>query len=133
MGVFTQLCGAHEYEIVDEFMDHFEIMTATMAPTILALGHTDTYASSVDELFRTFHNLKSATAYLRLEAMNRLAATIEDQLESARSHPGPASEGFIDWLLMVSDQFECWHGDLSGDRERFTPLNFTIFDLPEIN
>lgn len=131
MGVFAQLCGVHEDEIVDEFMDHFEVMTSTMPLTILALDRVEEYSARIDELFRTFHNLKSATAYLKLETMNKLAATIEDVLEKARSHPGPATERLIDWLLAVSDQFENWRSDLSHDRERFTPLNFAIFDLPE--
>lgn len=130
MGVFTELSSNFDYEIVDEFMDHYEIMNTAMQPAILALDKPEEYGERINELFRVFHNLKSASGYLKLEAMNRLSALAEDVLEKARNRPGPAGEAFIDWLLKVSDQYDLWYADLTHDHERFAPLNFDIFNIP---
>lgn len=130
MGVFADLSGSFDYEIVDEFMDHYEIMNAALQPAILALDKPEEYAGRINELFRIFHNLKSASAYLKLEAINRLSAFVEDVLERARGREGPATAPFIDWLLKVADQFDSWYNDLSHDHARFTALDFSIFDLP---
>lgn len=130
MGVFEELNRAFDYEIVDEFLDHFDIMNTAMQPAILALQKPEEYDDRINELFRIFHNLKSASAYLKLETMNRLSAFVEDVLEKARKKEGPASEAFIDWLLRVSDQYDRWYADLSHDHERLSPLDFDIFDLP---
>ncbi|MDR3347730.1 MAG: Hpt domain-containing protein [Helicobacteraceae bacterium] len=130
MGVLEEAHKNFDFEIVDEFIDHFDVMKDLMQPTVLALENKDMYSSHIEELFRIFHNLKSASSYLRFERINRLAAFVENSLEEARRVSGPANEAYIDWLLKVADQFNLWYLDLVNDHEKFTQLDFSIFNDP---
>ncbi|MDR1451069.1 MAG: Hpt domain-containing protein [Helicobacteraceae bacterium] len=133
MGVLDQANKDFEYEIVDEFINHFEVMKDAMQPAILALENADEYGERVNELFRIFHNLKSASAYLKFEAIFRLSEFIESALDEARSSKGPASETYVDWLLKVCDQYAIWFVDLVNDRDRFTPIaHGELFDTPHL-
>ncbi|MDR2638920.1 MAG: Hpt domain-containing protein, partial [Helicobacteraceae bacterium] len=118
MGILDQANTDFEYEIVDEFINHFEVMKEAMQPAILALENADEYADRLGELFRIFHNLKSASGYLKFEAMLRLSEFVESALERAKQSEGPASEAYVDWLLKVSDQYAIWFIDLVNNRDR---------------
>jgi len=50
--------------------------------------------------------------------------------EEARTLNGPASEEFIDWLLLISDQFEIYRKDIENDAEYFSMLNPLIIKVP---
>lgn len=130
MGITDQAHKDFDFEIVDEFLDHFEVMKDAMQPAILALETLSEYPRKIDELFRIFHNLKSASAFLRFDAMHRLSGFVENSLDYARQEAGPASEKYIDWLLKVADQYDLWFVDIVNNRDRFTALNFQIFDTP---
>lgn len=132
MGILSQADIDFDSEIVEEFLAHYEIMKDAMQPAILDLAKPDAYKERIDELFRIFHNIKSATAYLKFEALNRMSAMVESVLETARGKKGPACDEFIDWLLKVSDQFEIWYYNLSNDDERFAPIDFDIFNTPDL-
>ena len=54
----------------------------------------------------------------------------EDVVEEARILQGPASESFIDWLLLVSDQFERYRRDVENDASFFSVLNPLIIKVP---
>jgi two-component system chemotaxis sensor kinase CheA len=129
MGILDQAHKDFDYEVVDEFIDHFEIMKDSMQPAILALENEAGYHNRIDELFRIFHNLKSASSYLKFERINRLAAFVENSLEELRKI-SPPPERYIDWMLLVSDQFNTWFLDLVNNRERFTPIDITLFNDP---
>lgn len=45
--------------------------------------------------------MKSAAGFLKLEPIIKLAVLCEDVAEEARILKGPASESFIDWLLLA--------------------------------
>ncbi|GHV03357.1 hypothetical protein AGMMS50229_02260 [Campylobacterota bacterium] len=130
MGILDRANKEFDFEIVDEFLDHFDVMREQMQPTILALEDGGGYSMRIDELFRIFHNLKSACSYLRFERVNRLAAFVENSLEEARHAKGPASEIYIDWLLKISDQFSLWYLDIANNHDRFTAVDFSLFNDP---
>ena len=130
MGVYKTLEEEFDFDIIDEFMDHFEVMSETMEPTIVSLADTTDYDDKIEALFRIFHNLKSASGFLKMPLLNRLSEFAENVMEEARKTNGPASEEFTNWLLMVSDQYAKWYDDLIRDNEEFTPLNFDIFNTP---
>lgn len=67
--------------------------------------------------------MKSAAGFLKLEPIIKLAVLCEDIVEEARLLQGPASEPFIDWLLLVSDQFERYRKDVEHNADFFTVLN----------
>jgi len=112
MGIRTVLDANFDFEIVDEFLDHYSMMVESMEVMILDLNKPTGYSRSVDELFRVFHNIKSASGYLKMTPMSKLAAFVEDALEELRTTDSLANDDIITWLLAVSDMFSQWQDDL---------------------
>lgn len=84
MGIRSDLDANFDFEIVDEFLDHYAMMVESMEVMIVDLSKANMYERSINELFRVFHNIKSALAYLEIVPMNKLAAFVEDELETLR-------------------------------------------------
>ncbi|OHE15413.1 MAG: chemotaxis protein CheA, partial [Sulfurimonas sp. RIFOXYB2_FULL_37_5] len=86
MGVKSDLYANFDFEIVDEFLDHYSMMVESMDIMILDLSKPDMYNQSINELFRVFHNIKSASGYLNITKMAKLSAFVEDILEQIRTN-----------------------------------------------
>jgi two-component system chemotaxis sensor kinase CheA len=132
MGVVSELEQEFEYEIVDEFIGHYQLMISVMEGCIMSLEDEDKYKKNVEELFRIFHNIKSATGFLKLDPIIKLSSLVEQILEEARSVPGPASKELIHWLLLVNDQFDKWLSDFLTDKPKLHTINVKILRLPII-
>ena len=130
MGIRAYLEGEFDYDIVDEFLDHFDIMTEMMEPSIIALQRRDGRRDHIDALFRTFHNIKSATGFLKLSRINLLATLAEDVMERLRADPDAVDDKTVDWLLLVSDQMRRWYEQIAQDEE-LEETDPTILKLPE--
>ncbi len=130
MGILAQLEVDFDMEIVEDFVSHFAIMCENMEPLIIGMSKADRYSDNIGDLFRIFHNMKSAAGFLKLDPIIKLAVLAEDIAEEARVLKGPASEAFIDWLLLVSDQFEKYRKDVEDDASFFTVLNPLIIKVP---
>jgi two-component system chemotaxis sensor kinase CheA len=130
MGLFLQLEVDFDLEIVEDFISHYAIMCETMEPLIIGLEKKDQYESNIGELFRIFHNMKSAGGFLKLEPIIKLATLCEDIAEEARILEGPATDDFIDWLLLVSDQFDKYRMNIEDDDEYFGMLEPLIIKVP---
>jgi two-component system chemotaxis sensor kinase CheA len=131
MGVRINLEASFDFEIIDEFLDHYAMMVEVMESLIVDLGVEDRYERSVEELFRIFHNIKSASGYLQLQPMMRLSTFVEDALEYLRARDGTANEETITWLILVSDLFMQWHEDLKMDNE-LSKIPFSLLILPDM-
>lgn len=131
MGIRTDLENNFDFEIIDEFLDHYAMMIEIMEPLIIDLGHDDRYGRSVEELFRIFHNIKSATSYLKVEPMIRLSTFVEDALEQLRLRDTSANEETISWLISVSDMFLQWQEDFKMDNE-LSKIHFSLLILPDM-
>lgn len=131
MGVRSDLETNFDFEIIDEFLDHFAMMVEIMESLIVDLEHEERYARSVEELFRIFHNIKSASSYLKIEPMIRLATLVEDALEQLRNRSTPANEETINWLISVSDMFQQWQEDFKMDNE-LSKVHFNLLILPDM-
>lgn len=131
MGIRSEIEANFDFEIIDEFLDHFAMMVEVMEPLIIDLGSAERYGRSVDELFRIFHNIKSATGYLRIEPMSRLATFVEDALELLRTRSGPANDETITWLISVADMFMQWQEDLKMDND-LAKIPFALLILPDM-
>lgn len=131
MGIRADLENNFDFEIIDEFLDHYAMMVEIMEPLIIDLGNRDRYGRSVEELFRIFHNIKSATGYLKVEPMIRLATFVEDALEQLRSRDTAANEETITWLISVSDMFMQWQEDFKMDNE-LSKIHFSLLILPDM-
>ncbi len=130
MGLYSQLELDFDIDIVDDFISHYSIMCENMEPLIINLSKQEHYEDNIKELFRIFHNLKSAGSFLKLDPIIKLASLCEDVAEEARVLEGPASEAFIDWLLLVSDQFDNYRKDVDHDAEYFSMFNPLIIKVP---
>jgi two-component system chemotaxis sensor kinase CheA len=131
MGVYKRLEEEFDFDIVDEFMDHYEVICDIIEPTILNLENNDNSDSIIEELFRIAHNLKSATGFLKLKKIYQFAIFLENILENIRYKNIYFNEDSITWFLKVADQLKLWYMDLKGDKDSFNNVNFEIFDIPE--
>ena len=132
MGMRSDLDANFDYEIVDEFLDHYSMMVDSMEVMIIDLSKPNMYKRSIDELFRVFHNIKSASGYLKIVPMNKLASFVEDALEELRQRDRPITKETVDWLLAISDMFAAWHDDLKLDNE-LTHVKFSLLKLPDLD
>ena len=130
MGLYSQLEIDFDLDIVEDFINHYAIMCENLEPLIIDLNKQEKFESNIGELFRIFHNLKSAGGFLKLDPIVKLATLSEDVCEEARVLDGPASEDFIDWLLLISDQFNAYRLDIENDAEYFSMLNPLIIKVP---
>lgn len=130
MGILAQLEVDFDIEIVEDFISHYAIMCENMEPLVIGLNRQERYHENMGELFRIFHNMKSAAGFLKLDPIIKLAVLCEDVAEEARSLKGPASEEFIDWLLLASDQFDRYRKDVENDADYFGMLNPLIIKVP---
>ena len=131
MGIRSDLDANFDFEIVDEFLDHYSMMVDSMEIMILDLSKPNMQRRSIDELFRVFHNIKSASGFLKIEAMARLSTLVEDELEQLRSNKKPVNEETINWLLEISDMFAAWHDNLKMDEE-LNKIRFSLLKIPDI-
>lgn len=130
MGILTQIEIDFDLEIVEDFIAHYGIMCESMESLIVSLNNESYYETSVNDLFRIFHNIKSAAGFVQLDPILKLASLVEEVMEEARELKGPASDEFIDWLLLVSDQFSKYRLDLEEDEDHFSMLEPLIIKLP---
>jgi two-component system chemotaxis sensor kinase CheA len=130
MGVFTALERDFDLEIVEEFLSHYSFMTEAMEPLIIGLEKPELYTNNINELFRIFHNIKSASGYLKIEALNKLVTLGEEVLEECRKVEGIASDELVSWLLLISDQLALYKDNLEQDVDNFTPINHNIIKVP---
>ncbi len=132
MGIRSDLDANYDYEIVDEFLDHYSMMVESMEVMIIDLTKPNMYKRSINELFRVFHNIKSASGYLQIMPMNKLAAFVEDTLEELRNDKDSVNQETIDWLLQISDMFATWQDDLKLDNE-LTKIKFSLLKTPDMD
>lgn len=131
MGVRKDLEETFDYEIVDEFLDHFSMVTDEIENLTIQLENPEYYARNVDELFRIFHNIKSATAFLHINIINKFVIAVEDLLEQMRKLEGPASSEIVDWLIACDDHMSQWNDNLRMD-EGLMPLPDVLKRVPQI-
>jgi len=131
MGIRSDLDANFDYEIVDEFLDHYSMMVESMEVMIIDLSKPNMYVRSINELFRVFHNIKSASGYLKIVPMSKLASFVEDELETLRTKKPPVSEETTNWLLDVSDMFSSWQDDLKLDNP-LTKIRYSLLKIPDL-
>ncbi|MDD2950701.1 MAG: Hpt domain-containing protein [Sulfuricurvum sp.] len=131
MGIRSVLEANFDFEIIDEFLDHYAMMMEILEPLIIDLGNSDRYQRSIEELFRIFHNIKSASGYLQIQPMVRLSTFVEDALEQLRTRDKVVNEETITWFISVSDMFLQWQEDFKMDNE-LSKIHFSLLILPDM-
>ena len=132
MGIKSDLENTFDFDIVDEFFDHFSLMSDSMEVIILDLSNPEMHRRSLDELFRIFHNVKSASGFLKITSMHRLASFVEDALDILRENGKPVTQETIDWLLLISDMFSSWNTDFVQDRP-LSKITYSLLKLPDLD
>ena len=132
MGIRTNLDASFDYEIVDEFFDHYTMMIESMEVMIIDLSNEEMYKRSLDELFRVFHNIKSASGFLKITTMNRLAQFVEEFLEELRTREKPINEHTVNWLLEINDIFAQWQIDIKNDNE-LERVKYSLLKIPDLD
>ncbi|MDF1877302.1 Hpt domain-containing protein [Sulfurimonas sp. SAG-AH-194-L11] len=131
MGIRSDLDANFDFEIVDEFLDHYSMMVESMEVMIIDLSKPNSYDRSVNELFRVFHNIKSASGYLQITPMAKLASFVEDELEALRKAKPPVSEETTTWLLDISDMFATWQDDFKLDN-KLSKIRYSLLKIPDL-
>ena len=129
MGIRSDLDSNFDFEIVDEFLDHYSMMIESMEVMIMDLEKPSKYKRSIDELFRVFHNIKSASGYLNILPMSKLSAFVEDALEELRRTEELAGEDVVSWLLAISDMYSQWQDDFKLDNE-LSHIKYSLLKTP---
>jgi len=130
MGIYKKLEIDYDYEIVEEFLSHFSMMLGIMEPLIIDLENEDKFKRNINELFRIFHNIKSASSYLKLEPINKLATLSEEILEECRLVEGSATDELVEWLLSINDQMQLYKKDIDNDSEDFCEVSKKVIKIP---
>ncbi|MDO5046352.1 Hpt domain-containing protein [Campylobacter sp.] len=130
MGLLKNLEIEYSYDIVEEFLSHYSLMCDLMEPLIIGLTRKDKYKNNIEELFRIFHNIKSAAAFMKVEPILKLTTLSEEVCSEAKELSGPANDEFVDWLLVISDQFGKYRDDIESDTEFFSVLNPLVVKIP---
>ena len=131
MGIRSALEANFDFEIIDEFLDHYAMMMEVLEPLIIDLGNDERYHRSIEELFRIFHNIKSASGYLQVQPMVRLSTFVEDALEQLRTRDKVVNDETITWLISVSDMIMQWQEDFKIDNE-LSKIHFNLLILPDM-
>lgn len=131
LGLLGQLELEYDFDIVDDFMTHFNIFCDSLEPVIIALEDKSKYPDKINELFRMFHNMKSASGFLNIKQFVNICKIVEDILDEARTLSGPASDELIDWLLFVTDQFIIYMHDFNENKAYLSALNPKLIQVPK--
>ena len=116
MKIQDYLYSEFDSNIVEEFLMMLDIMEDTLDLTIERLYND--YEDAINDLFRMFHNLKSATGFLKIKRIHNFAHFVEDILDKAREK-------------QQANQFHEWYGNIDRNEE-LAPLHTDIFKVPKI-
>lgn len=130
MGIKTELESEYDYDVVDEFLEYLFVFEASSETTIMSLSKKEHFKDAIEEIYRMFHNLKSACGYLKLEPFVKLLALGEDIFDVARECEGPANEAFVNWVFILRDQLVIWEHELLDDKDFFSPPDRKVIRIP---
>ena len=128
MGVQDYLYSEFDSEIIEEFLMMLDIIEDNL--DLVIEGLYENYEENINELFRMFHNLKSATGFLKLKRINKFCHFVENILDRARKKKKPTQD-LINWLFEVANQFHTWYKNINKNEE-LAPLNPKILKIPKI-
>jgi chemotaxis protein histidine kinase CheA len=128
VGVKDYLYSEFDSSIVDEFL----MMLDTIEDNLdFLLEELENNPEVVNDLFRMFHNLKSATAFLKLTRISNYAHLIEDILDKVRGKD-KIPEDVIDWLFDVTAQIHKWYEEIDQNKELSKSDMSILKKLPKV-
>ena len=128
MGVKDYLYSEFDSEIVDEYLMLWDIIEDNLDILIEELENNP---EVVNDLFRMFHNLKSASSFLKLKRISNYAHLIEDILDKIRGKD-KISNDVIDWLFDATAIIHKWYEEIDKNKE-LSPVDMSILKkLPKV-
>ena len=128
MGVKDYLYSEFDSEIVDEYLMMWDIIEDNLDILIEELENNP---EVVNDLFRMFHNLKSASSFLKLKRIANYAHLIEDILDKIRGKK-EISKDVIDWLFDATAIIHKWYEEINKNKE-LSPVDMSILKkLPKV-
>ena len=127
MKIQDYLYSEFDSSIVEEFLMMLDVMEDMLDLTIEKLYNDE---EVLNDIFRMFHNLKSAASFLKIRKIYSFAHFVEDILEEAREKH-KINDELIDWLFKVADQFHKWYKDIN-ENEELSHINPQILKTPRI-
>jgi chemotaxis protein histidine kinase CheA len=128
MGVKDYLYSEFDSEIVDEFLMILDTIEDNLD---ILLEELENNPEVVNDLFRMFHNLKSATAFLQLKRISNYAHLIEDILDKVRGKD-KISKDVIDWLFDATAQIHKWYDEIINNKELSKADMSILKKLPKV-
>ena len=133
MGILSKLELNYETEDIEKFLQFFRTMCDKFEPLIIKLGSDSTkYKEALKELETLAHNTAWAARRLNLEEVTDFCVFCEEMMDQATRFNGPASDEFMDWLLLVSEQFEKYYHSYEYDASNLAIFNPLIVNVPNI-
>jgi len=123
------MINSFDQDLINGFREQIYELENSMQNSIELCKNTSSYHNTVDELFRSFHSLKSVCAYLNFEEAHKLAAYAEKILHVMRNSEGTLDEGIFEWLALLHEQIQDWHNDMELGIEELSAVNENIFTL----
>jgi chemotaxis protein histidine kinase CheA len=128
VGVKDYLYSEFDSEIVDEFLSFLDVIEDNLD---ILLEELENNPEVVNDLFRMFHNLKSATAFLKLTRISNYAHLIEDILDKVRGKDKIPKE-VIDWLYDATAQIHKWYEEINNNEELSKADMSILKKLPKV-
>jgi two-component system chemotaxis sensor kinase CheA len=118
-------------EIIEEYLMMWDGIDDMLDIVIESLESD--YEGSINELFRTFHTLKSGSAFLGIDRISKFCHFVENVLDKARDKKlgKEKLQNLIDWLFLISDQMHAWYEDLNKNRV-LSSINPKILKVPKV-
>ena len=133
MGILSELEIRYDFDVVNDFMTHFGVMSMSLEPLIVGLEKSDSFERSLSDIIHIFRNLHSAAKFLKLDAISKftmLCLNICEGLNEVKTQGCKASSDAVDWLLLAADQLENYRKDLENDNVYFGILNPKLIQTP---
>lgn len=131
MGLLTQLELDFHSDDVEKFLHYFRILCDNFEPSIIKLGaDKDRYKEGIKELETLAHNLSWAAKRVKLDEIVNFCGLCEELMSQAAKFEGPASDEFIEWLLLMSEQFEKYCENFEKDALALAYFNPLLVKIP---
>lgn len=133
MGILTKLELEYDVDEVEKFLEFFRKMCDGFEPLIIKLGNDKMkYKEAINELETLAHNTAWAARRLSLDEVTDLCVFCEEMMAQAKRFEGPASEEFMDWMLLLGDQFEKYCRSYENDASVLAIFNPLIVNVPNV-
>lgn len=131
MGLLTQLELDFNNDDVEKFLHYFRILCDNFERLIIKISaDKERYKEGIKELETLAHNLSWAAKRLNLSEIVNFCHLCEELMAQAAKFEGPASDEFVEWLLLMSEQFEKYCQNYEKDELVLAYFNPLLVKMP---